>query len=229
MSNSNYSKKLIKEMNQYYEARAPWHDIFMGYESERQMEEFKKSIIEILTPVIIGKRVIEIACGTGNWTQIIAKRAESVTAIDVSPTALGLAQRKLVNHCNVSLIQCDAYNLNCIGGLYDVSFAADWWSHIPMDVLPLFVESLMSKLKKRSKVIFLDMSFREDHKVESCYYDLDDNRITRRMLPSGSNFMVVKNFPHKEALKKFLSPYAKRVDYYELKALCRWMVIFTPK
>jgi demethylmenaquinone methyltransferase/2-methoxy-6-polyprenyl-1,4-benzoquinol methylase len=216
-------------MNRYYEARAPWHDEYMGYESREGMEELLKPIIDTLAATIIGKRVIEIACGTGNWTQILAKRADSVVAIDVSPTALEIAQQKLVTYSNVSLTQCDAYDLRNIDGCFDVSFAADWWSHIPMGVLPQFVESVISKIGPGSKAVFVDMSFRDDFKQEPCSFDSDNNRITRRKLPDGSEFEVIKNFPDKVEIQRILSAYAKRVDHYKFDALHRWMVVLTPK
>jgi hypothetical protein len=96
-------------------------------------------------------------------------------------------------------------------------------------VLPLFVESVISKIRPGSKAVFVDMSFRDDFKQEPCSFDSDNNRITRRKLPDGSEFEVVKNFPDEVELQRILSAYAKRVDHYKFDALHRWMVVFTPK
>jgi len=226
MNSNVYSRRLIEEMNQYYEAQATWHDEYMGYKTLEGMEELLKPIVETVARIIDGKNVIEVACGTGNWTQVLGKRARFVTAIDISPTALAIARRKLLDFGNVSLIQCSAYELPKMQGLFDVLFAADWWSHIPMGALPLFLGSISSQLKTGSKAVFLDMSLRQHFKQERSFCDSDNNRISRRNIPDGSEFKVVKNFPSEMELRRILAPFSKRVEYFEFDSLQRWMVVF---
>lgn len=84
----------IEEMKAYYEVRAPWHDQYMSYRSNEQMENLQKPIIEIIHSDLKDKKIIEIACGTGNWTGVLAKRAKHVTAVDCSPKSLEIAQKK---------------------------------------------------------------------------------------------------------------------------------------
>ena len=217
---------LIEEMNRYYEARAPWHDQYMGYESNEGMEKLLSPIIEIFNEMIIGKRILEIAFGTGNWTEVLAKRAASVVAIDSSPAALVIAQTKLSGYKNVSIMQGDAYDLDNIRDSFEVLFSADWWSHIPKGFLPAFLDSAVRKLILGSKAIFIDMSFREDFEQEPCYYDEDNNRISLRRLPDGSEFQVVKNFPSESELRHILTDYARNIAYHEFVSLQRWMVVF---
>jgi demethylmenaquinone methyltransferase/2-methoxy-6-polyprenyl-1,4-benzoquinol methylase len=224
-----HSRRLIEEMIRYYEAHAPWHDECLSYESIESTEALLEPVIRSLETTIAGKHILEIACGTGNWTQVLAKRALSVTAIDSSPKALEIAEEKLADHTNVVLSQCDAYDLSEIKGSFDVLFASDWWSHMPIGALPFFLETAIGKLKADSKAVFLDMFSREHFEKEPCYYDSDNNRVSRRRVPDGSEYDVVKNFPDKAELERILSPYARRVDYYEFDDLYRWMVVFAPK
>jgi ubiquinone/menaquinone biosynthesis C-methylase UbiE len=141
-----HSQKLIYEMNRYYDERAQWHDYYMGFTSIEGMEKLLKPIIEEVAKIVTGKHVLEIACGTGNWTQALARRAASVTATDVSLAALKIARKKLLSYTNISLIQSDAYNLNEIESRFDVLFASDWWSHIPKGALPSFLQTILGKL-----------------------------------------------------------------------------------
>ena len=39
--------------------------------------------------------LFEIGCGAGNFTALLARQADQVTAIDVSPTAISMAKRGL--------------------------------------------------------------------------------------------------------------------------------------
>jgi len=183
----------------------------MGYESNEGMEELLSPIIETLEEMIIGRKVLEIACGTGNWTQVLAKRAVSVVAIDISPAALEISRKKLSGYKNVSVIHGDAYDLGNIVDSFEVLFSADWWSHIPKGMIPSFLDSTMRKLLTESRVIFVDMSLKEDFGQESCHYDRDNNRISRRKLPDGSEFRVVKNFPSESELRHILADYAKTI------------------
>jgi ubiquinone/menaquinone biosynthesis C-methylase UbiE len=193
------------------------------------MEELLKPVIESLEEEIIGKRVLEIACGTGNWTQVLAKRADLVVAIDSSPTALEIAEKKLSSYNNVILAQCDAYSISRIDGVFDVCFAADWWSHIPLGAIPHFVRSIIAKMKPESTAVFLDMTYRDVFGKETCYYDSDRNRVSRRRNPDGLEFDVVKNFPTETELRQTLDAYASTIEYHKFDALKRWMLVFSPK
>ncbi len=223
------SRKLIGEMNRYYDQRAPWHDYYMGYESNEKMENLLAPIVEKVAEIVSGKRVLELACGTGNWTRVLAQRARSVTAADISLAALKIARGKLGSYDNVSLIQSDAYNSGGIDGRFDVVFASDWWSHIPKGVLPSFLESVIGKLKPQSTAVFLDMSFRDFFRQEPCYYDSDHNRVSRRELPDGTMRDVVKNFPDEQELRGVLDACSRKIEYFEFPDLERWMVVFIPK
>ena len=66
-------------MVDYYRRRAGEYEAFYA-KPERQADLLllKKKIAEILKRA----RVLEIACGTGYWTTVIASAAESVTATD---------------------------------------------------------------------------------------------------------------------------------------------------
>jgi ubiquinone/menaquinone biosynthesis C-methylase UbiE len=229
MNTTDDTEKLIEEMSRYYNARAPWHDYYMSYVSNESMEELLHPIVGIVAPIAVGKRVLEIACGTGNWTQVLAKRSASVTAMDVSPTALEIAKAKLLSYDNVSLKEADAYDLSCIDGSFDLLFSADWWSHIPKQSLPGFLDSAMGKLAPGSSVAFLDMSMRAFFRNEQCYHDEFDNRVSIRTLPDGSEHRVVKNFPSESEIRDLLTRYGSNVVYYEFQALERWMVVFRRK
>jgi SAM-dependent methyltransferase len=220
------SRRLIEEMNRYYDARVIWHDIYMGYKSNEEMESLLRPIIEILEPEIAGKDVLEIACGTGNWTQVLAKRARSVLAIDISAKATEAAQRKNSGNENVAFRVCDAYVLHGIEPEFDVAFAADWWSHIPKSMIPSFIRNLHAKLIPGSKVILIDMCLKDAFEREFSHYDMDGNRIGKRKLPDGREFEVVKNFPTAQEMKKLLSSQGRDVVFRDFDSLKRWLVMY---
>lgn len=224
MSISKIDLELIVEMNRYYETRAPFADELMEYTSNGAMESRLQPIVDFVAPLIGDQNVLEIACGTGNWTQVLAKRAKSVVAIDQSPTALTIAERKLASFDNVKLMLADAYRLDGIVEGFSVLFASDFWSHIPYAVIPIFLETVRRRLPGGARLVFLDMQTNNYFEQEPCCYDSSGNRIGFRKSEDGTTFRVVKNFPSEDELRRILSPVAENIEYQEFTALKRWIV-----
>ncbi len=111
-----------------------------------------------------------------------------------------LIWKKLECYANVILSNTDAYTLEGVDGTFETAFAADWWSHIPYARISAFLHNLHQKLVAGSRVTFVDMSYRDDFNNDPTHFDSDGNRISKRTLPDGSEFEVVKNFPSEREL-----------------------------
>jgi ubiquinone/menaquinone biosynthesis C-methylase UbiE len=214
----------LRSMKAYYDRRAPWHDEYMNYTGNESMERLLKPVIDTILPQIVNRKVLEIACGTGNWTEVLAKRAGAVLAVDSSPAALSIAQKKLGAYRNVTFSQVDALELAGVTGPFDMAFAADWYSHMPKSIVPSFLCALHRVAGKGSVVIFLDMTGREELHKEIIGLDEEGNCISRRTLPDGSVFEVIKNFPTRDELRDSLNPWSEEFTYREFQSLQRWMV-----
>ena len=98
----------------YYARRAA------EYESIYQIPERQGDLrqLESLAPEPFhGLDVLEIACGTGYWTQFIARSARRILAVDYSPEVLEIAQKKKTyGNCDVSFRESDAYALSNVDG-----------------------------------------------------------------------------------------------------------------
>jgi demethylmenaquinone methyltransferase/2-methoxy-6-polyprenyl-1,4-benzoquinol methylase len=223
------TRDLIEHMNVYYSKRASRHDHFMGYTGNEEMERLLGPMIEWFEDDVRGKDVLEIACGTGNWTQVLAKRARSVVATDVNTNIIELARTKTYDNDRVRFEIADAYDLGKIDGSFDAAFAADWWAHIPKAALRTFITGLKDRLRPRSRVIIVDMLPREELNRWFSHYDDDGNLIHKRDFPDGEVFEVVKNFPTEAELLEVLSGFADDVKYREHEALRRWMLTFTTR
>jgi demethylmenaquinone methyltransferase/2-methoxy-6-polyprenyl-1,4-benzoquinol methylase len=218
--------KLIQQMNQYYDRRAPWHDSYMGYTSNAEMELLLAPLIRRFEKYIANRDVLEIACGTGNWTQVLARRARSVTATDVNLSALDIARTKPFEG-TVTFEQADAYALEMLTGRFDVAFAGDWLSHVPKGAIPKFIRGLHERLQPEAKVIFLDMMPCKEFDAETVSFDCDGNRVSERTLLDGDKFFVVKNFPREDELRAVFAPFAADIEYYVDEPLKRWLLIYT--
>ena len=75
--------------------------------------------------------ILELACGTGLWTAMLAAGATDVTAIDASPEVLEIARAK-VRAANVEFVEADLFAWDP-ARRYDVCFFSFWLSHVPRD------------------------------------------------------------------------------------------------
>lgn len=217
---------LISGMNDYYDRRAPIHDQRMSYESNEKMETLFEPIIRLLEPFITGKDILEIACGTGNWTQILTKRARTLVATDVNQSTIEIALKKKYADPQPRFVEADAYNLESVAESFDTVFMADWWAHVPKGMLPQFLDNLHLKLRASGCVVVVDMLPYELPDDETERFDDDGNRIHERTLPEGGSFSVVKNYPSRLELIDAVSPYADEFHYWQNQALKRWVLVY---
>lgn len=185
----------------YYRRRAGEYEAFYA-KPERQADLLllKKKIAEILR----NARVLEVACGTGYWTTVIANAASSVTATDAAQEPMNIARSKAYPKNNVTFVEADAYALPESLGRFDAAFAGFWWSHMPRERIAAFVASLHARLEPGATVLLLDNLYVEGNSTPISEIDTAGNTYQLRTLADGSTFRVMKNFPSKDELRVLL-------------------------
>ena len=179
-------------LENYYAARAREYERIYA-KPERQAD--LKQLEVLLLMFFAGCRVLEVACGTGYWTQFLARAAKAVAAVDVSPETLEVAAEKSWPPERVSFRVADAYALPDDLGTFDAAFAGFWWSHIPVRDRGRFLHSLDQRLLVGAKVLLIDNLFVEGSNTPIAGRDADGNTYQRRRLDDGSEHVVLKNFP----------------------------------
>ena len=136
------------ELIEYYRRRAGEYEaIYAKPERQADLLLLKKKIAEILK----NARVLEVACGTGYWTTVIASAAKAVTATDLAEEPMNIARSKTYAGDNVTFVEADAYALPESLGRFDAAFAGFWWSHVPRQRVGEFVASLHARLEPGGK------------------------------------------------------------------------------
>lgn len=187
---------MSEALQRYYAQRAPIYDAVYA-KPERQAE--LRRLERLLPRLFKGRAVLEVACGTGYWTQFIAPRAARMTATDATAEPLALArQRPGVEH--VTFAQADAYALPATLGSFDAAFAGLWFSHVPIERRMQFLRSLHARLAHGALVVLLDNSEAQLRDLPLAERDAAGNTWQQRMLPDGSLHRVLKNFPSREEL-----------------------------
>ena len=134
-------------------------------------------------------RVLEIACGTGLWTEALAGWADTVMAIDAAPEAIAIA-RDRVRQASVSFEVADVFSWDP-GTRFDVIFFSAWLSHVPASRLGQFWQFLGRLLAGNGRVLFIDEHV-DEHRKEA--YVAGQGEVVERRLADGSTFRVIKNF-----------------------------------
>jgi trans-aconitate methyltransferase len=177
------SERVIEEQIQYYRRRAAEYDATaygaLGPAAER--------ISRIGSVWPVEGAVLELACGTGMWTRMLADRAAELTAVDASPEAIDIARRR----CPASVRFCCADILSWTPDRrYQLVFFGFWLSHVPSSRLEKFFDMLRRSLTATGEVIFVD-----EHVSQAWHEQLTaDPEIVMRDLSDGTRHQVVKVF-----------------------------------
>jgi ubiquinone/menaquinone biosynthesis C-methylase UbiE len=81
----------------------------------------KKAIGRHLPPSTKGKKLLEVGCGTGHWSQFFSKYGFEVTGVDVSERMIDIAKSK--NISNASFQVADGHSLPFADDTFNVTAA----------------------------------------------------------------------------------------------------------
>jgi SAM-dependent methyltransferase len=175
----------------YYAKRAAEYERIYA-KPERQAD--LRALKDRLRRMFAGKSVLELACGTGYWTDVIAESAAQVTALDVNQEVLDIAASKK-NAAKVRFMIGSAYEIPDLGRRHDALFAGHWWSHVPLARLDAFLAQATAAVSPGALLAFHDNRYVEGSSTPVSRRDADGNDYQTRRLDDGSTHEVLKNFP----------------------------------
>lgn len=206
----------------YFALCAPTYDsIYDKEERQDDLDELHERVAEILS----GHKVLELACGTGYWTETIAETAASVHATDINEAMLEQARARGLDPETVRFSQLDALNLPDCRGQYTACFAAGWWSRVRREEQDRYLVQLRERLGKDTLLVLLDNSYIDGSNTVIARTDLEGNTFQIHLAADGQRYEIIKNFPSDSALRKKLAPSVReirieRLEYYYLLS-CR--------
>ena len=202
------------ELVDYYRRRAGEYEAFYAL-PERQADLAR--LRTQIPPRLAGRRVLEVACGTGYWTVLVARTASSIVATDAAEEPMRIAQSKDYASCNVRFEPADAYALGPALGRFDGALAIFWWSHVPLAQIGAFLQSLHARLESGARVVLMDNRYIDGSSTPIAERDAEGNTYQLRRLADGSENRVLKNFPTETELRAALGPHARAFRYEALE------------
>jgi SAM-dependent methyltransferase len=191
-------------LRRYYDQRAPEYEQIYLPRDEGHGQELGKLARE-LRSAMEGRRILEVACGTGYWTACVAQVAQTVTATDASLAMLAQARGRVLPP-NVSIQFADAYDLSAVEGEFDAALAMFWVSHVPRARLRGFLDGLHARLLPGSIVYLADNVYVPGIGGELLPANGSGDTYKLRRLAHGGRHRVLKNYFSEHELSELLAP-----------------------
>lgn len=201
-------------LGEYYAQRAAEYDeVYRKPERQADLNRLE----QLLPPLVCGKRVLEIAAGTGYWTRVLATSATSIMATDLNAETIAIAAQRDYGPADVQLRTADAYRLAAVPGEFDVVFCGFWWSHVLRADIPRFLAGVRQRAGAGTTLILVDNRYVEgsNHPVTRTGPDGDTYQL--RKLADGREYEVLKNFPDREELAADVAAVAGALTWTELQ------------
>jgi len=209
-----------KNLIEYYKERAKEYEKI--YEKPERQGDLDRAT-KILQEIFFDKEVLELACGTGYWTERIAKTARSILATDINEAVIDIARQKIFSKASVNFQVQDIFNL-IPEFKYDSLFAGFIWSHIRLQDLDNFLSVVHNCVNPGGTIVFMDNNFVADSSRPITETDKQNNTYQARKLENGKDYLVLKNFPTKADIRGKLGDKACDITFHDLKYY--WLVTY---
>jgi ubiquinone/menaquinone biosynthesis C-methylase UbiE len=187
----------LQDQLNYYRDRAPEYDEWwyrqgtfnLGDEANQIWFDEISKVKDAFKAEHFHGDFLELAAGTGTWSCLFLKEAQTLTAVDGSEEML--SHNPAVAEANVRTIIADLFSWSP-DQLYDSVAFTFWISHIPREKLVGFFKMVSRCLKPGGKMFFIDdrevTGTRESHVVGTT------GQTMVRKLNNGDHATIVKNF-----------------------------------
>jgi 2-polyprenyl-3-methyl-5-hydroxy-6-metoxy-1,4-benzoquinol methylase len=198
------SQQVLNDMKTYYQERACEYDEWFyrkgrydhSPETTRQWIDETQMVFDALADFPLTGDVLELAPGTGIWTERLITTAKTVTAVDASSNMIEMNRAK-VGSDKITYIQADLFTWKP-NRCYDAVVFCFWLSHVPVERMDDFLRFVASMLHPGGRVFFVDSRPQPTMSASNHTLPESGSQIMARKLNDGRSFDIVKNFfePH---------------------------------
>jgi len=177
-------KASLEEQVAYYRAQAPEYrrvDLSAG-----SLAVAREKLLK-LGPL---QHILELAPGTGDWTKELVRIGQTVTAVDISPEMIEINRQRVANP-RVEYKQADLFDWTP-QQQYDLVFFAFWLSHVPPDLVDVFLMKVRDALPPGGHLFIIDQC--DD--LPGYALSKKEGIFEERTLSDGRTFTIVKIFYH---------------------------------
>ena len=211
-------ERILQEQIAYYRARSGEYDQWFyrlgrydrGEELNqrwfKEVDLVKKALHQVGEP----EEILELACGTGIWTEELLKIGKKITAIDASAEVIAINRSKL-NSPHIEYQQVDLFSWEPAAE-YDLVFFSFWLSHVPPELLESFLVKVYKSVCVGGQVFIIDSRFEPTSTATNHILNDDGSIYKSRKLNDGQEFQIVKVFYQPDELQKHLTKVGFQAD-----------------
>ena len=217
--------EVLHGMRDYYRARAPEYDEWWlrrgrydrGPEANAAWFAEADEVRAAFDAVGFTGDVLELAPGTGNWTERLARVADHVVALDGSPEMLAINRARLEQQGladKVSFGQVDLFDWSP-DREYDAVFFGFWLTHVPAERLEAFLANVAATLRPGGRLGIIDSRREPESTSPDQPLAPEGEDIMTRRLNDGRAFEIVKRYFAPETLAAQLARVGIRANVRE--------------
>jgi SAM-dependent methyltransferase len=187
-------------------------------EYARQFRHAMSAAVSYLGEVVAGRDTLEIAAGTGIYTERLAPLAASLTALDASPESVEINKRLAArNHHEIDFVVDDVFRWTPPRRFESIVFTF-WLSHVPLHRFDEFWATVDTALAPGGTVGFVDADANHDIETVAGAPDIvahqpPDEQVLIRKVGSGQEFPIVRIVWSRPSLRGRLAGLGWVVDY----------------
>ncbi|WP_414587810.1 class I SAM-dependent methyltransferase [Scytonema sp. PCC 10023] len=197
---------IIQQQITYYSARAEEYDEWFyrtgrydrGEEINQRWFNEVAVVKNALYQIGAVENILELACGTGIWTQELLNIGKQITALDASQEVIEINRRKLGSP-NVEYRQVDLFSWEP-DAEYDLVFFSFWLSHVPPTLVDSFLAKVYTSVRVAGQVFILDSRFEATSTAKNHILENNGDIYITRKLNNEQEFKIVKIFYQPEEL-----------------------------
>ena len=193
---------LLREQAEYYRARAGEYDDWWrrigrydrGPEATARWNAEVAEVAAALDRAPLTGDVLELASGTGWWTERLARTASRLTCIDASPETIEINRARLrsagLPEPRYAVADLFAWTPD---ETYDAVFFSFWLSHVPEDRFEAFWSTVARALKPGGRAYLVD-SLPDLTSTANNHVMPDADGLQERKLDDSRSYRIVKRF-----------------------------------
>lgn len=202
---------MSKPVADFYTAIADHYDAQFHDESDEDRQDDLDDVAEQVAELMRGHTVLELGCGTGYFTDVIAETAKSVLATDISEAMLNVAREHGEGLENVQYRVVDALDLPLDLGQFSAVFAGFLWSHFRREEQDAFLAGLRARVGANTLLVLIDDEYVEGQSPTIARTDAQGNTWAQFVDAQGQRHELPKNYPTDSALRKRLGTAVREI------------------
>ncbi len=201
---------VLAEQLAYYQARAAEYDQWWlrqgrynrGAEESKRWFQEAAQIEHALEQFAPRGAVLELAGGTGIWTEKLARTATSLTVVDGSSEMLAINAARVAGP-HIERLQADLFEWQP-DRRFDAVFFSFWLSHVPAELFESFWRLVACCLNPGGRYFFVDSRRTPTSTAVDHVLPANDDTVMTRRLDDGREFHIYKLFYDAQELTKRL-------------------------